>query len=112
MYTRFLVDCTKQKSTTHMFTVYLNYTWVGLQIEEAADRTRWRKGERLRRGYEVHPATFGDEEKTGLKLDDGDCLAYTADDDSSIFVVETTSFINYCGFIFLLQVINNKVFKT
>ena len=37
---------------------------VGLKIEEAADRTRWREGVRgIRGGDKVYPATFGDEEK-------------------------------------------------
>ena len=42
---------------------------VGLKSEEAADRTRWREGESDRGGDEVYLATFGKEEKNGLKLD-------------------------------------------
>ena len=43
---------------------------VGLKIEEAADRTRWKgRSESNRGGDEVYSATFGDEEKTELKLD-------------------------------------------
>ena len=38
---------------------------VGLKIEEARDRTRWREGVRaIADGDEVYPATFGNEEKT------------------------------------------------
>ena len=40
---------------------------VGLKIEEDADRTRWREG-----GDEVYSATFGNDEETGLKLNDDD----------------------------------------
>ena len=40
---------------------------VGLKIEEAGDRTR--RCESDRGGDEMYPATFGNEEKTGLKLD-------------------------------------------
>ena len=31
------------------------------------------------------------------------CLAYSADDDSCIYVVETSSFKTYCGLILLLN---------
>ena len=41
---------------------------VGLKVEEAADRTRWREGVRaIAEG--MSPAIFGDEKRTGLKLD-------------------------------------------
>ena len=46
---------------------------VGLKIEEDTDRTRWREGVRATvEGMKVYPATFGNEEETGLKLDDDD----------------------------------------
>ena len=38
---------------------------VDLKIEEAGDRTRWKKGGESDRGWdEVYSTTFGDEEKT------------------------------------------------
>ena len=42
---------------------------VGLKIEEAADRTRWRRCESDCGRDEVYPATFSDEEKNEMKLE-------------------------------------------
>ena len=41
----------------------------GLKIEESGDRTRWREGVKAIAEGRAIAATFGNEEKTGLKLD-------------------------------------------
>ena len=45
---------------------------IGLEVKEAANRTRWRWSQSDHRENEAHPAALGKEEHNGWKLDDDD----------------------------------------